>query len=86
MENLRSAMALRNTLRHDSSMKREVDALDRLIKSLLELPSDTNSLPSEANDQIRRCLHVQQPRLPFMLMKDNIDILDSIQKEIECAL
>ena len=66
-------------------MKKEVDAVQRLIKSLLELPSDTNSLPSETCDQIRRCLHVQQPRLPFMLLKDNVTILDSIQKEIEKA-
>jgi hypothetical protein len=48
MENLRSAVALRDNLKPDSSMKKEVDAIDRLIKSLLELPRDMNSLPSEA--------------------------------------
>lgn len=83
MQNLRCAMELRDKLKEDPSMKREVDATNRLIKSLMTLGSDTNSLPSEANDQIRRLLHVQQPKLPFMLMRNNVDILSSIQKEVE---
>lgn len=86
MENLRCAVALRDKLRGDPSMKKEVDGLNRLIKSLLELPSDTNSLPSEASSQIRRQLHVQQPKLPFLLQRQNVDILGSIQKEIESAV
>jgi len=85
MQNLRCAMALRDKLNGDSTLKKEVDAVNCLIKALLELPSDTNSLPSEAYDQIRRQLHVQQPKLPFMLMRKNVDILGSVQKEIESA-
>lgn len=83
MDNLRCAMTLREKFRVDSSMKQEVYALDRLIKSLMTLGSDTNSLPSEAKEQIRRQLHVQQPKLPFLLMRQNVNILGSIQKEVK---
>lgn len=83
MDNLRCAMALRDKLHDDSSMRKEVDAVNRLIKSLVTLGSDTNSLPSEAEDQIRRQLHVQQSMLPFVLMRENIRILGSIQQELE---
>ena len=82
MQNLRCAMDLRDKLSGDSSMKEEVNGVNRLIKSLVELPSDTNSLPSEAKDQIDRQLHVQQPKLPFILMRNNVDILNSVRKEI----
>ena len=85
MQNLCCAVALQDKLRSDPSMKKEIDSVNRLIKSLLILPSDTNSLPSEASSQIHHQLHIQQPRLPFMFMRDNVNILGSVQKEIEVA-
>jgi hypothetical protein len=83
MHNLRFAVRFKNFLSRDSSMAKEVEAVDKIIKALTHLPSDMNSLPSEASDQIRRQLHCQHPQLPFKMMRETRDVLNSIQNEMD---
>lgn len=78
MYNIRVAKELRKTLKREQDIK----AIDGFISAFRNLPSDTNSLPCEANDQCRRMLHCQPERIAFSLMLESREIMRSIQQEL----
>jgi hypothetical protein len=61
----------------------DVKAVNQLIRALLELKSDMNSLPSQVLDQCRRQLHCIHPETPFALLRQSQAILESIQEEFK---
>ena len=82
MHNLRFARELKKNLQRTGSMSEGTRALDRLIAAMMALESDVNSLPSEALGQCKRQLHCMHPELPFALIRDSKDVLESIQSEL----
>lgn len=83
MFNIRVCQALKRKLEESGkSMAPEVKALQRLVSTIGQLPSDVNSLPSEAVDQCRRQLYTLPKSLPFALMKRTENIISSIQDEL----
>lgn len=92
MQNLRVARNLRRMVSQTTEGVSRFEArfndmdlasLDRLIGSIMSLPSDTNTLPSEAKDQCRRQLHCMPKNPPFSLMIQSKSVIQSIQCELE---
>jgi hypothetical protein len=90
MQTLRVAYELRNTLlqtnlgnQSSNTIQLDIESLDRLIQSIMALPSDTNTAPSNAIDQCRRQLYCQSENPPFTILKQSRAIVESIQNDLQ---
>jgi hypothetical protein len=61
----------------------DLESLDRLIRAILTLPSDTNSAPiTDTISQCYRYLHSHSSNPPFQLLVQSRQIIESIRNEL----
>jgi hypothetical protein len=92
MHNLRVARDLHRGLlnrldgtamsRHES-LSSDLESLERLIGAIMNLFSDTNTLPSEAADQCRRYLYCHPKDPPFSLMVQSRNVIEEVQRDLD---
>lgn len=78
---IRYAQGLRDDLKSIDGMEKEVDELCHIIKAMRKLPSDINASPANAQSAARRMRHTLPSKLPFLLMCDAKNVVDSILAE-----
>lgn len=79
----RYAQDFRNELAKHEGFDVEVHDLDALVLAMKQLPSDINASPAGAYSAAKRMLHTLQPKLPFRLMHDTKNVMESIIEEEE---
>lgn len=80
---MRYAQSLRENLAKREGMDIEVQDLDAIVLAMKQLPSDINASPTNSKSAANRMLHTLQPKLPFGLMHDAKDVMESILQEEE---
>jgi hypothetical protein len=72
-----SAMSVKGT------MNKDLASLELLLGAIMNLLSDTNTLPSEAADQCRRYLHCHPKDSPFSLMEQSRKVIEAVQADLD---
>ena len=80
---MRYAQQLRDNLAERNGFDHETRDLDAIIQAMRKLPSDINASPTTSKSAAERMLHTLQPKLPFALMHDAKQVMESILEEEE---
>jgi len=81
---MRYAQTMRDNLANsENEFQKEIADLDAIVQAMRSLPSDINASPTNSKSAAKRMLHTLQPKLPFVLMHDAEEVMESILDEEE---
>ena len=81
LKTMRYAKNIESRLGKLEGMNNEKRDVRAIIEAMKLIPSDINASPSNAKSAASRLLNTLQPKLPFLLMKDSKEVMESIVLE-----
>jgi hypothetical protein len=78
---VRRAQKLKERLQRQPNMEKEIKAMDRIIGTFMNMPTDVHASPSHAIFSAERLIGSLPPGLPFQSMVESKEVMERIKLE-----